>query len=161
MIMAYLLVVAGMLLLIIPAIIFAFWVAFTSEVVVLEAKSGSGAISRSRELAGGQWLRIFVVGLLTALLVLIAQTIITIPVELIGPLGNELASQAGGFPGFVYGFAGGIAQCIATPIQIIAFVLLYYDVRVRKEGFDLEMLAANLGEPAGPASPPQEARKPL
>jgi len=28
-----------------------------------------------------------------------------------------------------------------TPLGIIATILLYYDMRIRKEGFDLEMLS--------------------
>jgi hypothetical protein len=28
-----------------------------------------------------------------------------------------------------------------TPLGIVATILLYYDLRIRKEGFDLEMLS--------------------
>jgi hypothetical protein len=33
---------------------------------------------------------------------------------------------------------------------VIAFVLLYYDIRVRKEGFDIEMLARNVKDSVEP-----------
>ena len=46
---------------------------------------------------------------------------------------------------------------LATPISAVAFILLYYDLRIRKEGFDLEMLSQTLGGSA-PAPPPVEVR---
>ena len=36
------------------------------------------------------------------------------------------------------------AQILFTPLGIIANILLYYDFRIRKEGFDLEMLSRAL-----------------
>jgi hypothetical protein len=35
-----------------------------------------------------------------------------------------------------------------TPLAIIADILLYYDFRIRKEGFDLEMLNSSLAASA-------------
>ena len=37
-----------------------------------------------------------------------------------------------------------IVQAAATPIGTISMILFYYDIRIRKEGFDLEVLAASL-----------------
>jgi len=151
---AYLLVIAGFFLLIIPGIIFSFWIVFASQVVILEAKAGRQAIGRSRRLAAGQWGRIFILGLLTGLLVFIGQMILTAPVEALGfVMTGSPSSAASGVLGLLYGLASGLASAVISPIQIVAFVLLYYDIRVRKEGFDLEMLATNLGEPAPPAAP--------
>jgi hypothetical protein len=53
----------------------------------------------------------------------------------------------------VNGVVGGIAQVISVPFVSIPFTLLYYDGRIRKEGFDLEMMARNLGAPGRPATP--------
>jgi hypothetical protein len=33
-----------------------------------------------------------------------------------------------------------LVSILITPVFIIATILLYYDMRIRKEGFDLEML---------------------
>ncbi len=38
-----------------------------------------------------------------------------------------------------------IAQMLIQPLTIIAVVMIYYDLRIRKEGFDLEMLSKALG----------------
>jgi hypothetical protein len=69
---------------------------------------------------------------------------------------------------------------LVRPVTIIAIVLLYYDVRIRKEGFDLQVMAAALGHdtatyapapkiapdvplfglPAGVALPPRPGEEP-
>jgi hypothetical protein len=44
-----------------------------------------------------------------------------------------------------------LGQILAIPISTAASILLYYDLRIRKEGFDLQMLAQSMtagqGEP--------------
>jgi ABC-type Fe3+ transport system permease subunit len=40
-----------------------------------------------------------------------------------------------------------LGQTIAAPLSAVALVLLYFDLRIRKEGFDLEMMAQNLATP--------------
>jgi len=37
---------------------------------------------------------------------------------------------------------------LLSPVSAIAVTLLYYDFRIRKEGFDLEMLSRSVGGPA-------------
>jgi hypothetical protein len=41
-----------------------------------------------------------------------------------------------------------IISIVISPLQTIAITLLYYDLRIRKEGFDLEMLSQAMGTPA-------------
>jgi len=46
---------------------------------------------------------------------------------------------------FIYSqVASGIAAVFVGPITYIGVTLLYYDARIRKEGFDIEMLASSL-----------------
>ena len=45
------------------------------------------------------------------------------------------------------GVAGAIAAIIATPFQAAVTAVLYFDLRVRKEGFDLQLLAQRMGTP--------------
>ena len=40
--------------------------------------------------------------------------------------------------------ASAIAAVFVGPITYIGVTLLYYDIRIRKEGFDIEMLARSL-----------------
>lgn len=44
--------------------------------------------------------------------------------------------------------AGGIGQALSGPLLMIGLVLLYYDIRVRKEGFDLQLMMSALDAPA-------------
>jgi hypothetical protein len=43
------------------------------------------------------------------------------------------------------GFANTVASIIATPFQAAVVAVLYFDLRVRAEGFDLQLLAQRLG----------------
>jgi hypothetical protein len=65
------------------------------------------------------------------------------------------------------GLAGLVASAITTPLTAAFTVVLYFDLRVRKEGFDLELLADHLagravasGDPAreGPGGPVEDDR---
>jgi len=42
-----------------------------------------------------------------------------------------------------------VIECLLTPILTISLSLMYYDERVRKEAFDIQLMMAALGE--GPA----------
>ena len=46
---------------------------------------------------------------------------------------------------FIYDqLSSAIAAIFVGPITYIGVTLLYYDARIRKEGFDIEMLASSL-----------------
>jgi hypothetical protein len=134
----------GVMLLIVPGIILAVGLVLTVPVVVLEPSRGASAtLSRSWELTrGGRW-RIF--GLMATLLVLLY-----VPVVAIGGLAAVLLPRMGGVMGSgvfagVFGLAiGGLVQVFIYPLFYCVLTVAYYDQRVRKEGFDLELLASSL-----------------
>jgi hypothetical protein len=43
-----------------------------------------------------------------------------------------------------------LGSVVAVPIQYIAWTLMYFDLRVRKESFDLDQLAQQVGS-TGPS----------
>jgi hypothetical protein len=57
--------------------------------------------------------------------------------------------------GLLAGLTGGLDLLLAVPLALVTlliypliacvFTLFYYDLRVRKEGFDLEVLSGQLG----------------
>ncbi len=51
--------------------------------------------------------------------------------------------------------AGTISGTLTTPFTAAIFTLVYFDQRVRSEGFDLELLAQGLGESAPDPAPPR------
>jgi hypothetical protein len=63
------------------------------------------------------------------------------------------AWRPGTFSG-VWGAAlGQIAWWASYPFSTIAFVLLYFDILVRREAFDLEVMANNLGASDSTSNP--------
>jgi hypothetical protein len=44
------------------------------------------------------------------------------------------------------GIVQGLAATVVAPLMAAVVTILYYDLRVRKEGFDLERLAESLGD---------------
>jgi hypothetical protein len=154
MLIAGLIILGGLCLLIVPGVILAFRYAFISEVCVIEEKSGKEARVRSAFLAKDNVARIFVVSLLTGILAAIINGVLTAPVQILVAVltGTDGSTSPSGPLGLLVGLVTGIATALTSPIQIISFVLLYYDLRVRKEGFDIEMLANSMGASV-PAAP--------
>ena len=103
-------------------------------------------MSRSKALAAGNLDKIFSVGFL----VLLIAIAINIPFSFIGGvLGGMIFAQNATLLLLTSQLVGIIGQIIIVPIGAIAYILLYYDLRIRKEGFDLEMLANNIGSEQG------------
>jgi hypothetical protein len=136
-ILAGLIVLLGFILLIVPGIIFSFWFYVLIPVVVLEGVTGTAALGRSRELMRGNIGKAFMVGLLAGIVAAIFGGIIGLVV---------------GFVPWPFAWLGvfvqNLAQAFVLPITTAPLTLLYYDLRIRKEAFDLQMLSAAL-EPAG------------
>jgi hypothetical protein len=143
----------GLLLLIIPGIIFSIWFAFVTQVVMVEGLSGTSAMSRSKELTKGHGGRIFgilfIIGLLNGL----------INVGLTMGLASALPVQqiVVGRGGLEYGpvnmtnlvilsFIEYVISIFTSSFQSICVTLMYFDLRVRKEGYDLEVLASQTDE---------------
>ena len=136
-------ILVGLLLLIVPGIVFAAWSFAMPIIVMIEGASAGESWERSRSLARGHVGHILAT-LGVAWLIVIAAF-----------LGMMFATGA------VIGLLGA-GEAIAEPIGSIAFILLYpfvgvvgtllyYDLRIKKEGFDLQLLAHELGdEPAAP-----------
>ena len=135
--------VFGFILLVIPGIYLLVRFAFLSQTVVLEQAGVGRAFSRSWHLVGGSWWRVFGIGLLVIVLVGIVQGIIggvITAVLLIGQSSgtvSTLLNQA----------VSTVISIVVQPVQLTALTLLYYDLRIRKEGFDIELAAQSLDNP--------------
>ena len=136
----------GLLLLIVPGIIFALWFALTTPAIVLENLKAIKGMSRSRTLASGNLGKIFSVGFL----VLLISWVISIPFSFVGSfLASILFSDNLMLMTFVNQLVALTGQIFIVPIGATAYILLYYDLRIRKEGFDLQMLANSIGSEQG------------
>jgi Membrane domain of glycerophosphoryl diester phosphodiesterase len=119
-----------------------------APVVVLERASAREALARSWRLVRGSFWRIFGILLLAALIVTVAGAILQLPFTFLG----TLASAGTRFSlGTVIAVVGTIAAGTLTrPISAGVTVLLYVDLRMRKEGLDLALrTAAGPGQPGG------------
>lgn len=115
--------------------------AVLTQVVVLEDVAFFDAIVRAFQVVAGHRLR--VVGVL-----LVAGVLVTIPVSGLGLVGTA-------WP-WVGAVLSAVGQSIGFAFTSAAGVLLYFDLRCRKEGFDLEHLARMVEARAAEA----EAREP-
>jgi hypothetical protein len=135
----------GFLLLVIPGIILGVGLALAIPAVVLEpGMSASGALSRSWELTRGSRWRIFGLGLTLLVLLYVPFIAITGLFALILP-GTSVGSVGLTSVSAIVALAiGGLVQMLIYPLFYCVLTVAYYDLRVRKEGFDLELLASSL-----------------
>jgi hypothetical protein len=130
----------GLILCIIPGVFL--WVAFAVAVPALltEGVKGSGALGRSRSLVQGRWWPTF--GLL-----LIGSLLAGVAGAATGGLASVFAATRPGSVAavIVSAIAGTVGSVITTPFTAAFTTVLYFDLRVRKEGFDLHLLAERIG----------------
>lgn len=129
----------------VPGFLFAVFFAFSSQVCVMEGLGGTAAMGRSFELTKGYRWIVFGMWLLSIILPIFLSMILGLGLDQLLPLATDsiltqsIVSQA-------------IQQVFGLLIQpyfIVAWILLYYDLRIRKEAFDLEVLAKTMGAPGG------------
>ncbi len=130
----------GLVFLIVPGMILLSGLFITPAVLVLEDLGApTSAMSRSWALSRGYKGKIFA-SLMAILLLLI------IPGIAIGAftVGTSDASAAEASLSVGAMIVQSALQVLVYPLIYVLTTVLYYDLRVRKEGFDLEMLAASL-----------------
>jgi hypothetical protein len=135
----------GFIFLIAPGIYLALTWALSIPVTVLEGTGLSGTTNRSSTLTKGDKGRIFVVAFLMVVLIWIATVIINIPIIMLVALthaDNPAAVQ--GWTTALSSIGSFISTSLVGPLMTIALTLLYYDNRVRKEGFDLQLMMATM-----------------
>jgi hypothetical protein len=123
---------------------------------ILENRGALDSMSRSMDLTKGNRWRIFVIWLLFVLLGIGVGLLLRWPVELAAGVSSIFAMQrtAPVWQAALLGVSF-ISECLVGPLATIAFSLVYYDERVRKEAFDLQLMMTTLDAPAIPGSPAQ------
>jgi hypothetical protein len=139
-ILAGLAIMVGAVFLIVPGLIIASGMLLAVPALMLEAlPSGTRALSRSWELTRGLRAK----GFLT---VCVAIFLLAVPTMAIGFLAAMFAgapTEPGETP-LALAAAAVVLSTIISPYVYVVITVLYYDARVRKEAFDLEMLAAEM-----------------
>ena len=133
--------VVGLIALIFPGIYVMLRTFAIIPVVVLEEKSAGDSFRRSWDLAKGEVWKVFVTLLLAWLIFIVLYFLLVVIAGMLASR-NERASS----------LVVAILLALVYPITGAVTTLLYYDIRVRREGFDLELLAREAGA-ASPAMP--------
>jgi hypothetical protein len=144
-ILLMLVLLSGFVLLVFPAVILACGLLVAVPAIVLEpGQTPTGALGRSWSLTRGARLRML--GLLVTLVILV-YVVPFISVTGIAALLLSAVDFTGDqpSPGALFAVAlVGVVQMLVYPLFYCVLTVAYYDLRVRKEGFDLEMLASTL-----------------
>ncbi len=124
---------AGMLMIVIIGIPLFFYLLvalfFYTPAIMLEGKDIIGSLGRSRQLVAGSWWRIFGIGIVFVLLLLGLSVTASIPGIIFSFISPYLAS--------IY---SAVVNILLFPIVIIGMILVYIDLRVRKEGYTLTQM---------------------
>lgn len=139
-------VMLGFVLIIIPGIILALMWSLAIPVAVIEKKGLREATARSSALTKGNRGRIFVVYFLFTVLMYIVTLLWEGPLLMIVGLRAQGSNPAQIMTSFQVVAAVGsfVTQSLVGPLLTIALSLIYYDERVRKEAFDLEVMMRSL-----------------
>ena len=132
---------------------------------IVEEKTGWQSIKRANLLSKGTRGRIFVmyllVGAISIIISIVGDVFLLIVLGITTALGGSKIGAVAMVVGQILNMVATIAvQALITPVSAIALVLFYYDQRVRKEGYDIELMMEEAGlmtPPATPSSPVEPA----
>jgi hypothetical protein len=135
----------GLLALVIPGLVLLTWWAVISPVVMLEDKSGTAALGRSRELVSGNGWTVFGLLIVTGILTGIASSIIT----------NIVGGIFGGSDEILGSFAGQfVSGTLLAPVSALLAVVMYEALSGGPSGTDVE--PPTYREPEAPTPPPTD-----
>jgi hypothetical protein len=150
---AFLLILAGL----VPAVFFYLRFSFGTSTVVVEDLRGTKAMGRSWRLVRGLTWKVLGVTLLAGLIMIALFLVVGLLFAAISIPFLQGSIETGQGPGA--GFyalntvVSAIAATLITPVFTLVTVLLYFDARIRKEGFDLAVMAEQLGRPGTSGTP--------
>jgi hypothetical protein len=112
--------------------------------LVLERISAREALKRSVKLTKGFLGRVFLIGLMMTIVSWVVASIFQGPFLIAVFVLAMKHTQPPLWLNTLSAVAGGVGGALSGPLLMIPLALLYYDLRVRKEGFDLEVMMAAL-----------------
>jgi hypothetical protein len=137
----------ALILCIAPGVYLFFSWSMAVPVLLLEDRRGWAALQRSQELVKGRWWHVAACVLLGIILAsVVGAAFQGILFGIIQAQQNEVVTAVARF------VTGTASAALVTPFSAAVTTIVYFDLRVRKEGFDLELLARSLGAeaPTGP-----------
>lgn len=121
-------------------------VIFLPQIIMIEGESAGNALGRAIRLGKGNWYRVAAIILFTYFVSLSMLAALMLPVVfglyLAGLLTPEfLVSPTGSI---LYTSFRDISGLLSLPIWVVSFTLLYFDSRVRREAYDVDLLAREI-----------------
>jgi hypothetical protein len=131
-------------------------VVFIPQAIMIEGCSASTALSRALTLGAKNWNRVLAILLFSYFTSFSLAAAVLAPIALLLWLTGNLSFDED----TINAVTGGINQFssfLVVPVWSIAYTLLYFDNRVRKEGYDVDLLARRLPPPPAPRPVPAPA----
>jgi hypothetical protein len=120
----------GFLFFVIPGLILGLLFAFVPQAVLIEGLRGRDALKRSVDLVSSDWLRVAIMIIALGALSWAAQLV----AHLFMPSTAFFASS----------LFGDLVTLVLLPVPVLGMVMLYFDIRRRREGFTDERLRTDL-----------------
>lgn len=144
-------------------LIIRWWLAIPA--LLVEDHRGLKALGRSKDLVADNWWRVFGVVFVIGVFVAIFGSIVP---NLIFEGMKGLAEDNFNLWLVLANALAVVGSIVTAPLLAAATIVLYYEMRVRKEGFDVELMAERLGAPepgardsvAGRSQPPPSSPPP-
>jgi hypothetical protein len=158
-----LIIVIGVLTTLVFTVIFAVRFAVAAPTVVLEDRRPAASLRRSWSLIRKSSWRVFGIILLTEVIVFVATGVLEVPFGVIGAIVGHGSGGTITFGGasttandsvaatIISAIGGIVAGSVTRPVLAGTRVLLYVDLRMRREGLDIALQAAS-GQPGQPTT---------
>lgn len=139
----------GLIFCLVPGIfLFTMW-SVTPAALVTERVGPIAAMGRSYQLVRGRFWPVLGAIVLAYLLYMIANQIIGVVTGVTTILGSMNGEQISFLPSVI---GSSLVSIIAAPFLAAMVTVIYFDLRVRKEGYDLELMARDLRNIEGDAA---------
>ena len=142
-------ILGGVFLCVVGAIWLAVMFSLATPALIFEDLRGTRAMGRSRALIKDNWWRVFGVLVVMYLIVFVIQGLLVggVGAAVLSDSENEVRQRRAADVAEIVGYA------VSLPLLAALTAYIYFDLRVRKEGFDIQLLAERMGgaEPAAPA----------
>jgi len=144
-ILYYIGLIPAFILLVLPGIWLSVAWSLSFPALLSEQLGPVEALKRSFRLVKGRWWPTFGALLVMGAIVTVISAIVgaLFAATLISGLDSELLA------GILYTIANTLSSLVTLPLFAAVLTIIYFDLRVRKEGFDLQLLAQGVGEDTG------------
>ena len=133
-VLKYVMFMIGLVLLVVPGLYVVTRYFATTQAVVLEQKGVVAAFSRSSVLSNGIKRHVFN----TLMLMWIIYFVVSFAATMLAMVGGTM----------VVTIVSALVTIVAYPVVAIGEVVLYYDTRIRQEGYDIEVMAGSVDRAA-------------